>query len=87
VILRLFRELFLPCKSNKYYVSLCVCVRVWVGTCTIAYSACNESAHFYEIFVASPAQRSYSISSHKLYDFHKQIIELKICVLVFSAFV
>ena len=77
-------------ENNKYYIFLCVRVRVCAGVWArervyvcerLALLIHNKKRMRYIVlaFVASLDSSHFSILTHKLYDFRKKVIELEIC--------
>ena len=88
VTLRRVRESLLLWKSDTYYIFLCVCACVHVGTrvrgqCVRVVLLIQNSTHMRHTvdLLASPY---FSTLTHKRRDFRKNVIEHKMCVLIFS---
>jgi hypothetical protein len=87
VTLRQVRESFLPWKSNKYYI--CVCVRAGACACARVHVAlrvphATRTRHIVTSFLAPQDQPHISTLSHKRRDFRKKkIVERKMCALIF----
>jgi hypothetical protein len=95
------RESLLPWTSNTSttYWSVCACVRVractWVrgrvGVCmrvsaySLANPAYNVNDPHSEDFCSPSVSKHFSTLSHKRCDFRRNVIEYKMCVLIFSA--
>ena len=99
VTLRRVREPLLMWKSNKYFLLLSVCVRACVCACagvrvgTRARWRVHEALlilqatlthHAVTSFMAPPYPPHFSTLSPKRCDFRKNVIQYKICVLIFS---
>ena len=73
VTLRRFRATIVAVEKQYCYI-LSVCV------CSLSYPACNAR----DTSLACPTVQYFSTLSHKWDDFRENIIEHKICVLIFS---
>jgi hypothetical protein len=73
----------------RMYVRACACPGPWACTCASVLVAlliqhAMRMRHIVTSFVAPLAPPRFSALSHKRYDFRKNVIEHKMCVLIFS---
>jgi hypothetical protein len=67
-------------------VCVCVCVCVCVGVCVcVPYlPACKAHALYFIVIYGLTVVMYFFTLSYKRHDFRKQVIALKMCVLIFS---
>jgi hypothetical protein len=87
VTLRRIHELLLPWKTNNYYIFVCMCVCVPGRACVhvaLIIRHATRMRHIMTWFMAPLTPPCSSTLSHKRHDFRKNVIEHKMCVLIFS---